>query len=168
MYCETDGPLERVELNYVTEQTDCFNSSLLGGFKTHTVYDQRQEGFTEFMDGLATEMNDMFGASVDISSYEGHVLSANRALANAYRESDGIKVTLTGTKEAVKGFVTMVAERGYGLPQEEWFMADWHHPIQSVKGYCTSRNTREELADRFLLKETGDAERTITYVEREE
>ena len=161
--------LERVELNYMSERTDSFHSAYISPRTEQTVYDDRQDGFSDFMSDLGAKVAEEYGATVEVSAYEGEKRSAIGSHTAVFSELSGARVSIVGNDDAIEAYMEGLAEGGYGLPQEKSFMADWHHPIQSVKGYMTARETLKDLEEEFTEARQVESNVThITYVERDD
>lgn len=158
--------LERVELNYVSERTDSFHSAYVSPRTEQTVYDDRQEGFSDFMADLGTKIAEEYGATVEVSAYEGEKHSAIGRATAVFWETSGVSVSVVGNDDAIEAYMEGVAKGGYGLPQDKSFIADWHHPIQSVKGYMTAKDTLKDLEGDFT--EVRDVEGNVSHVTYQE
>ncbi len=161
--------LERVELNYVSERTQNFHSAYISPRTEQTVYDDRQEGFSDFMTDLGAKITEEYGATVDVSAYVGEEHAAIGRSTAVFSKTSGARVSIVGNDDAIEAYMEGIAEGGYGLPQEKSFMADWHHPIQSVKGYMTAKETLKDLEEDFTeVSHLESNVNHITYQERDD
>ena len=155
MYCEIEAHLERVELNYVTERTESAHSAYFSPSHTETVYDQRGEGFSEFLTQLGAELESRYDGSlaIEVIPYQGEKHSIIGRSSAVFTETDGVRVSIMGPDLAIEELMGGIAKAGYGIPQDKSFVADWHHPVQSVKGYISARGCVKALERDVVEKE---------------
>ena len=167
MISELDtGYLERVELNYVSERTDSFHSAYFSPRTEQTVYDDRQEGFSDFMTDLGAKLESGYDGSlaIEVTPYQGGKHTIFGRSSAVFTETDGVRVSIIGPDLAIEELMGGIAKAGYGIPQDKSFMADWRHPVQSVKGYLSARGCIEALERDVVENERLEGSvRHITY-----
>ncbi len=162
---ETDTPIERVELDYVTTEHEWMSTRpFRNSNELTTVYDDRQEGFAESLAEIGQEVAEAYGATIEVAPYEEHTTHYGRFLAQKI-DTEGMRVTITGSAEAIEDMMISVAAEGHGLTQYRSVLADWRHPVQSVKGFWTALQAHKVLEDCVKEEaEVADDVRHVRYV----
>lgn len=167
---ETDTEQVCVKLTYLTE----VDRTTMSGFPSPqnirdiTVYSERVDGLENCMrwagDLVAEEVDP--GFTYTVTPYESSSLPMGMAPTSmlASKEEKGYTLTMAGTKEAIDDVITELGDSGYGLPERNAWVADWNHPIRSVKGTRHAANTIESLTDFYLPQERSTRESTPEWV----
>ncbi|MDP6627875.1 MAG: hypothetical protein QGG50_08225, partial [Methanopyri archaeon] len=99
---DTDAPLERVELDYVTKEHDWWSTRpFRNSHELTTVYDDRQEDFAESLAIIGEEVAEVYGATIEVAPYEERTTHYGRFLAKE-TTTEGMRVTITGNAEAIE------------------------------------------------------------------
>ncbi|MDP6627151.1 MAG: hypothetical protein QGG50_04550 [Methanopyri archaeon] len=171
---DCDKELVSVNLTYLTGvEQHGFTGGWLKENEILTSYPQRGEGFPETMEAACEFANNAIGGNL---SYEitphtekSHYHGPWPAPAWMDVEEKGYTLSMTGTKDQIDLVLVELADADYGTPERNALLAEWTHPIQSVKGHYAAKerigSLEETYQRQFNRTERSTPEKETTTVE---